>query len=54
VSGTYTTADNKLTTTAAGVNTEYSYCVAGSTLTMQLSMPSNLGTLMSPIVLQAQ
>ena len=39
VSGTFTTADNKLTTTAADVNTEYSYCVAGSTLTMQLSMP---------------
>lgn len=53
-SGTYMTEDNKVVTTAMGIDTEYSYCVSGSRLVMTLSIPSNVGTLMSPIVLQAQ
>jgi hypothetical protein len=53
-SGTYTTADNKLKTTSAPGDLEYPYCVAGTTLTMTLAVPSNVGTLMGPIVLQAQ
>ncbi|HEX6277073.1 MAG TPA: hypothetical protein VFZ53_28725 [Polyangiaceae bacterium] len=50
-SGTYTTADNKVVMTALEVNTEYSYCVAGNTLTMNLTTPSKIGTIGGPIVL---
>lgn len=52
--GTYTTADNKLVTTAGGIDTEYSYCVAGNILTAKLTTPSPLGTLTGPIMLQKQ
>jgi hypothetical protein len=50
-SGTYTTADNKVVMSALEVDTEYSYCVAGNTLTMKLSSPSTIGMIAGPIVL---
>jgi len=53
-SGTYTTAGNDLTTSALGVDTKYSYCVAGSTLTMKLTTGSKAGPAMGPIVLTKQ
>lgn len=52
--GMYTTADNALVTTVAGVDSEYSYCVGGNTLTMNITTPSKVGTLTGPIVLQKQ
>jgi hypothetical protein len=52
-SGTYKTAENKLTTTA-GVYTEYSYCATGNTLTMNLVTAIPVGTLTGPVVLQKQ
>jgi hypothetical protein len=54
MSGTYTTADNKVVATAAGVDTPYSYCVAGSTLTMTLDPASGAAPARGPIVLQKQ
>jgi hypothetical protein len=53
-SGTYTTAENKLVAKTDDVETEYSYCVAGNTLTMNLTTVSMLGTVTGPIVLQKQ
>ena len=50
--GTFTTADNKVTTLGDGRSTEYSYCVAGNTLTMKLETAGQVGTLMGPIVFQ--
>lgn len=53
--GTYTAADNKLvTTTEFGDATEYSYCVAGDTMTVTPISPSNVGTFTGPIVLKKQ
>jgi hypothetical protein len=52
--GTYTAADNKVTVTAAPISTEYSYCVAGSTMTMTVDTVSNVGAVTGPIVLQKQ
>jgi hypothetical protein len=52
--GTYTTADNTLTTTAFGNDTEYSYCVSGNTLTLTVQTVGKTGTVMGPIVLQKQ
>jgi hypothetical protein len=52
--GTYTAADNKVVTTVEGVATEYSYCVAGSTMTMNLTTVTRVGTLTGPVVLQKQ
>jgi hypothetical protein len=52
-SGTYTTSANELVTTADGVDTEYSYCVAGNTLAVTLGMVSAAPT-MDPIVFQKQ
>ncbi len=52
--GTYTAADNKVVTTVAGVPTEYSYCVAGNALTMNLTTVTPIGTLTGPVVLQKQ
>jgi hypothetical protein len=50
--GLYKTADNKLTTTVFGIDTEYPYCVAGNTLTMTLATVSKTGPVTGPIVLQ--
>jgi hypothetical protein len=53
--GTYTAADNKLvTTTEFGDATEYSYCVAGDTMTVTPISPSNVGTFTGPIVFKKQ
>lgn len=52
MTGTLTTADNKVTTLGDGRTTEYSYCVAGNTLTMKLETAGPVGTLMGPIVFQ--
>lgn len=49
-SGTYTTADSVLTTTASG-NNSYAYCVTGSTLVMTPQSPGRTGTLAGTIVL---
>jgi hypothetical protein len=60
LSGTYTTADSKVTTsvpssTPAGMlTTEYSYCVADTTLTMTVVTQTNAGTVTGPIVFQKQ
>ena len=53
-SGTFTTADNKLVTTAFQIDTEYSYCVSGNTLTMTPQGELKAGTVTGPIVLQKQ
>jgi hypothetical protein len=53
LAGTYTAMDNKLVLTA-GEPTEYSYCVAGSTLTIEPGIPTNVGTVTGPMVLQKQ
>ena len=52
-SGTYTTSGNELVRTADGVDTEYSYCVAGNTLTVTPGTASAAPT-MGPIVFQKQ
>jgi hypothetical protein len=53
--GTYTAADNKLvTTTEYEAVTEYSYCVAGDTMTVTPITPSNVGMFTGPIVLKKQ
>lgn len=55
IKGTYMAADNKLvTTTEFGDETEYSYCVAGDTMTVSPITPSNVGTFTGPIVLKKQ
>jgi hypothetical protein len=55
LSGTFTTMDNKLVTTlSSDLATEYAYCVAETTLTLTVSMPTNAGTVTGPIVLQKQ
>ena len=55
IKGTYTAADNKLvTTTEFGDATEYSYCVAGDTMTVSPITPSNVGTFTGPIVFKKQ
>jgi hypothetical protein len=51
-SGNYTVADNTLTITGFGDPVDYSYCVAGDTMTMNMVTVSKTGTVMSPIVLQ--
>jgi hypothetical protein len=51
-SGNYTSADNTLTITGFGDPVDYSYCVAGNTLTMSMVTVSKTGTVMNPIVLQ--
>jgi hypothetical protein len=53
MSGTFATSGNDLVTTADTVDTEYSYCVAGNTLTMILNTAS-ASPIMSPIVFQKQ
>ena len=53
-SGMYTTADNTLTTTVFGTDTEYAYCVSGNTLTMNVQTVSKTGTVMGPLVLEKQ
>jgi hypothetical protein len=53
--GTYTAADNKLTaTTEFSDVAEYSYCVAGDTMTVAPITPSNVGTFTGPIVFKKQ
>jgi hypothetical protein len=53
--GTYTTADNKLVTTTEFADAaEYSYCVAGDTMTVTPITPSNVGTFTGPIVFKKQ
>jgi hypothetical protein len=54
MSGTYTTANNTVTTSAFGMNVDYSYCVAGSTLTMTPTTVNKTGTVEGPIVLTKQ
>jgi hypothetical protein len=51
MSGTFTSAGNNLTMTAFGQNVEYSYCVAGNTLTMTPVTVNKTGTVEGPIVL---
>jgi hypothetical protein len=51
-SGTYTSVDDALTSTALGTDTEYSYCITANTMVMTLQSLSKIGTLMGPIVLQ--
>jgi hypothetical protein len=53
-SGTHMTADNTLVMSAPGVETEYSYCVAGNTLTMTIDTPGGASPAMGPIVLTKQ
>jgi hypothetical protein len=53
-SGVFTAMDNKLVTTAFGTDTEYSYCLSGSTLTMTPQGMLKAGTVTGPIVLQKQ
>jgi len=52
--GAYATADEVLTTLYESTATEYSYCVAGSTLTVSLKSPRSTGTVTGTIVLQKQ
>ncbi len=55
IKGTYMAAENKLvTTTEFGDQTEYSYCVAGDTMTVSPITPSNVGTFTGPIVFKKQ
>jgi hypothetical protein len=54
MSGMYTSSGNNLTMTAFGVNVEYSYCVAGSKLTMTPVTVNKTGTVEGPIVLTKQ
>lgn len=54
MSGTYTSMNSALTMSAFGMNVEYSYCVAGSTLTMTPATVNKTGTVEGPIVLQKQ
>jgi hypothetical protein len=50
--GTYTAADNTLATvTEDGASVDYSYCVAGNTMTMKVTSVGAL-TVTGPIVLQ--
>ena len=53
-SGVFTAMDNKLVTTAFGTDTEYSYCVSSSALTMTPQGMLKAGTVTGPIVLQKQ
>jgi hypothetical protein len=59
-SGTYTAADNKVTTSVPSsspggvLETEYAYCVASTTLTMTVSTQTNAGVVTGPIVFQKQ
>lgn len=50
-SGTYTTANNIITTTAAGSSNTYSYCVSGNTLVMTPQASGTTGSLTGTIVL---
>jgi len=51
-SGTYSTAENVLTTSDGIAETDYSYCVSGNTLTLSLQTMGNTGTVTGTIVLQ--
>jgi hypothetical protein len=54
-SGTFTTMENTLVTkTTTQVETEYGYCVDGTSLTMNLAAPGLAGTIMGPVVLEKQ
>jgi hypothetical protein len=53
-SGTYSSANNVVTTSAGQAHTEYAYCVSGSTLTITPQTVSRTGTVMGTIVLQKQ
>jgi hypothetical protein len=53
--GTYTAADNKLVaTTEFSDVAEYSYCVAGDTMSVTPITPSTVGTFTGPIVFKKQ
>jgi hypothetical protein len=49
--GTYTTANNVVTTTAAGSNKAYSYCASGNTLVVTPQASGTTGALTGTIVL---
>jgi hypothetical protein len=53
-SGTYSTANNVVTTSAARTQTQYEYCVSGSTLTMTPQLAGRTGAVMGTVVLQKQ
>jgi hypothetical protein len=53
-SSTYTTADGVLTVSDGTNQTEYSYCVAGDTLTLSLVGASKTGSVTGTILLQKQ
>lgn len=53
-SGTYSSANNVVTTSAGQAQTAYEYCVSGSTLTITPQTVSRTGTVMGTIVLQKQ
>jgi hypothetical protein len=52
--GSYTATGNSLVTTAEATDTEYSYCIAGNTMTLTLETLGKTGTVMGSIVLQKQ
>jgi hypothetical protein len=53
-SGTFTTADNAMVLTVAGVETAYSYCVAEDTLTVAPGTPNNAGMVTGSMAFEKQ
>jgi hypothetical protein len=51
---TYTVTGESLITTAFDLDTEYSYCVSGDTMSVSLETKGRVGTVMGSVKLQKQ